>query len=87
MFIYLTNEGGPARDISVDICCPEEIVITGGEQRSKIMLLPKGESKELQISILAPSRYAERSKSIPFRISLHSPTVNMEKNIQIPLGE
>ncbi len=87
MFIYLTNEGGPARDISVDICCPEEIVITGGEQRSKITLLPKGESKELQISILAPSRYAERSKNIPFRISLHSPTMNLEKNIQIPLGE
>ncbi len=87
LFVYLKNEGGCAKDVSVNIDCPDDIVVTAGEKRTNIISLPKGESRELQISIVAPARYAEKSKNIPFRISLHSPTMDREKNIQIPLGE
>lgn len=87
LFVYLKNEGGCAKDVLVDIDCPKEIVVTSGEKRTNIISLPKGESRELQISIVAPALYAEKSDTIPFRISLHSPTMDLEKNIQIPLGE
>jgi hypothetical protein len=87
IIVYFKNDGGCAKDVSVDIDCPNEIVVTAGEKRTNIISLSKGESRELQISIVAPARYAEKSDTIPFRISLHSPTMDLEKNIQIPLGE
>jgi len=87
LFVYLKNEGGCAKDVSVDIDCPKEIMVTAGEKRTNIVSLPKGESRKLQISIVAPARYAEKSDSIPFRITVRSPTMDLEKNIQVPLGE
>lgn len=87
LFVYLKNEGGCAQDVSVDIDCPKEIVVTAGEKRTNIVSLLKGESRELQLSIVAPARYAEKSDAIPFRITLRSATMDLEKNIQIPLGE
>jgi len=87
LFVYLKNEGGCAKNVSVDIDCPKEIVVTAGEKRTNIVSLPKGESRELRLSIVAPARYAEQADAIPFRITLRSPSMDLEKNIQIPLGE
>jgi hypothetical protein len=87
IIVYFKNAGGCAKDVSVDIDCPKEIVVTAGEKRTNIISLPKGEGRELRISIVAPAHYAEKSDTIPFRITLHSPTMELEKNIQIPLGE